>query len=164
MPIVGTPTTATSVTADDVRRFMRDVPGYVPDTGVISALLDGVEFSDRDIRDAVKFTVNWFTIMTPMIGTYTENMIPSVILLYGVAAHLLTSESTRQLRNQVTVQDGDTQPIGVDDKHQLYLQAAERMRAMFLEYGKAFKIQRNISRAYGGIGSGYAQVSRNHSG
>lgn len=165
MPIIGTPTASTPTTLSDVRQFMRDVPGIVAGTGVINILLSGsVEFSDDDIRAAIRFTTNWFTALPPMIGLFTEATVPPVVMLYGAAAHLLNSEAMRQLRNQASVQDGDTQPIGIDDKHQLYLQAAKVMREEFLNLAQRIKIQINMSRAYGGIASGYAQVSRNHSG
>ena len=164
MPVIGTPTANATTTIADIRQFMRDVPGVVPGTGVINILLDGVEFSDEDIRSAIRFTASWFTTLPPIIGIFTEATVPSVLMLYGAAAHLLNSEAMRQLRNQSTLQDGDTAPIGIDDKHQPYLQAAERMRQLFLDTAQRVKIQINMSRAYGGIGSGYAMVSRNHSG
>lgn len=164
MPVIGTPAVATSVTLEDIRTFMRDVVGQVPDTGVINILLDGVEFSDRDIRKAIATTVGWFNALTPMIGTFSEHTIPHVYLLYGSASHLLASEAMRQLRNQSTTQDGDTSPIGIDDKYQLYNTASMTARQMFLESAKEYKMQLNKSRAYGGIGSGYAMVSRNHGG
>lgn len=162
MPIVGTPAQTVILNRDKVRRFMRDFAGVIPNTGVINILLDNVEFSDADIQDAVEFTVNFFNTMTPMIGMFTEGAIPQVILLYGVTAHLLNSEGIRQLRNQATVQDGDVQPIGIDDKYQLYMQASSAMRDQFMQLAQRMKIQMNMSQAYGGLSSGYINTSRNH--
>jgi hypothetical protein len=163
MPIVGTPTTATILNRDKIRRFMRDYAGQVKDTGVINILLDNVEFSDADVADAVEFTVNYYTALPPIIGVFTEATIPPVVLLYGVAAHLLNSEAMRQLRNQATVQDGDVQPIGIDDKFQMYMQASDWMRNQFKELAQRIKIQQNMQNAYGGLSSGYANTARNHS-
>jgi hypothetical protein len=163
MPIVGTPATAVILSRDKIRRFMRDYAGQVKDTGVINILLDNVEFSDADVADAIEFTVNYYTALPPIIGIFTEATIPSVVLLYGVAAHLLNSEALRQLRNQATVQDGDVQPIGIDDKFQLYQNASNWMREQFKDLAQRIKVQLNMQGAYGGMSSGYANTSRNHS-
>lgn len=163
MPIVGTPTTTQILSRDKIRRFMRDYAGQVKDTGVINILLDNVEFSDADVQDAIEFTVNFYTALPPIIGIFTESMIPPVVLLYGVTAHLLNSEAIRQLRNQATVQDGDVQPIGIDDKYQLYQAASEWHRQRFQELAQRIKVQINMRGAFGGLSSGYANTARNHS-
>jgi len=162
MPVVGTPATTALLNRDRIRRFMRDYAGQVKDTGVINILLDNVEFSDADVADAIEFTVNYYTSLPPIIGLFTEGNIPPVVLLYGVAAHLLNSESMRQLRNQATVQDGDVQPIGIDDKFQLYQTASNWMREQFKELAQRIKVQLNMRGAYGGMSSGYANTARNH--
>lgn len=162
MPVVGTPATTALLNRDRIRRFMRDYAGQVKDTGVINILLDNVEFSDADVADAIEFTVNYYTALPPIIGLFTEGNIPPVVLLYGVAAHLLNSEAMRQLRNQATVQDGDVQPIGIDDKFQLYQTASNWMREQFKELAQRIKVQLNMRGAYGGLASGYANTSRNH--
>ena len=162
MPVVGTPATTALLNRDRIRRFMRDYAGQVKDTGVINILLDNVEFSDLDVADAIEFTVNYYTALPPIIGLFTEGNIPPVVLLYGVAAHLLNSEAMRQLRNQATVQDGDVQPIGIDDKFQLYQTASNWMREQFKELAQRIKVQLNMRGAYGGLSSGYANTARNH--
>jgi hypothetical protein len=80
-----------------------------------------------------------------------------------VAAHLLNSEALRQLRNQATVQDGDVQPIGIDDKFQLYQNASNWMKEQFKELAQRIKVQLNMRGAWGGLASGYANTARNHS-
>ena len=162
MPVVGTPATTALLNRDRIRRFMRDYAGQVKDTGVINILLDNVEFSDADVADAIEFTVNYYPSLPPIIGLFTEGNIPPVVLLYGVAAHLLNSESMRQLRNQATVQDGDVQPVGIDDKFQLYQTASNWMREQFKELAQRIKVQLNMRGAYGGLSSGYANTARNH--
>lgn len=160
MPVIATPTQSTLLTRDEIRQFMRDFPGRVPNTGTINVLLDNVEFSDTDISHAIRFTVDNFNTMTPPLGQFTEGGIPPTILLYGVASHLLTMESVRQLRNQATVQDGDVQPIGIDDKTQLYQQAAERLRALYETYARQYKVALNMRLCNGGLSSGYLLTSR----
>lgn len=163
MPIILQPASPRLLSRDDVRRFMRDFAGtIVPDTGIVNILLDGVEYSNDDIEAGIEMTTNLFNITTPMIGIFQSNVIPKVLLLWGVASHLMSSEAVRQLRNQVSVQDGDIAPIGADDKSQPYLSAAEMFRQRFDAAVKAYKIQLNMSAAFGGMSSGYINTSRSH--
>lgn len=146
---------------DDIRGFMRDVAGQVPGTGVENTLFDLPEFSDADINRALKYTVARFNVMTPPSNDAQEN-INIWLLLIGVSEFLVTSEAFRQQRNQVTYQDGDIQPIGLDDKQQMYLAMAALLKAEFEEKSKSWKISRNMESAYGSLGSGYRAVSRFH--
>ncbi len=163
MAIVLIPVTAQSLTRDHVRQFMRDTPpGMVPGTGSENVLLDGVEFSNQEIDSAVMFTTARYNAMTP-ISSLTAEMIPSYPLLMGTAAHLLKAESMKQLRNQATTQDGDVPSLGIDDKWQQYRQLAVDMSEEFEKYARAIKTQKNMQAAYGGVGSGYVNVSRRYS-
>ena len=119
MPVIGYPVEEETLTRDQVRRFMRDTPGPVQDTGVLNILLDGVEFSDKDIDAALLFTIDFYNAMTPRTA-FDLAYLPRIVILYGAVAHLMNSEGLRQLRNQATVQDGNVQPIGIDDKQALY--------------------------------------------
>ena len=140
---------------------MRDYPGPVKDTGVLNVLLDNVEFSDADIDAALGYAVDLYNAMTP-ITFLGMAMIPRVVVLYGAVSHLMLSEGIRQLRNQATVQDGNVQPIGIDDKQALYQQWADWMRNQFNTMARAIKTQRNMESAWGGFGSGYQNTSRSH--
>jgi len=159
MPVTATPTTPLTVTLDDVRGFLRDVAGQVPGTGVTNIMFDLPEFSDTDIRRATKFTVARFNVMTPPSSDAEDN-INVWLLLIGVSEFLVMSEAFRQTRNQVTYQDGDIQPIGLDDKQAQYLALAQVLKAEFEEKAKNFKISRNMESCYGSLGSGYRNVSR----
>jgi len=156
MPVIATPTSPRILTRDEVRRWMRDFPpGYIPKTGVINTLLDGVEFSDDDVDAGIQGAVDRYNAMTP-ITPINVDMLPRVLLLYGAAAHLLWSESFRQLRNQATVADADVPQIGIDDKHGAYLQASAALWNKWDELARAVKTQRNMESVYGGMPSGYA--------
>lgn len=159
MPVIATPTTPLIVTLDDIRGFLRDVAGQVPGTGVSNIMFDLPEFSDPDISRATKFTVARFNVMTPPSNDPPDGINPWIILI-GVSEFLVRSEAFRQLRNQVTYQDGDIQPIGLDDKQQQYLAMADTLKAEFETTAKNFKISRNMESCYGSIGSGYRNVSR----
>lgn len=159
MPVTATQTTTLVVTQDDIRGFLRDVAGQIPNTGSYNIMFDLPEFSDSEIQRALKFTTARFNVMTPPSNDSTEG-INIWLMLVGVSEFLMRSEAFRQTRNQVTYQDGDIQPIGLDDKQQQYLALAQTLKEEFEEKAKNFKISRNMEACYGSLGSGYRNVSR----
>ncbi len=161
MPVIGTPITTPIVTRDEVRGFLRDVADGIPNTGVINVLLDGPEFSDADIERAIKFTTARYNAITP-ITCWAPNNINAWVLLIGVSAFLMKSEAFRQIRNQITAQDANVAPIGVDDKQSIYNQMAQSCDEEFLRLARAIKTQQNMEMAYGSLGSGYRSTSRYH--
>lgn len=163
MPVSGTPTTPRPLTRDDVRYFMRDLPGFVPNTGVENVLLDNVEFSDDEVERALRFTAARYNAMTPVTRLAIEQ-VDQYVMLVGASSHLLRSEAIRQLRNQANAQNGDGQPIGIDDKTQLYQQLAQQLSDEFEKYARGIKTQRNMEACYGGLGSGYVSASRRFNG
>jgi len=161
MPITATPTTAQVITQDDLRGFLRDVAGQIPNTGSYNIMYDLPEFSDAELQRAIKFTAARFNVMTPPSNDAVDGINPWLMLM-GCAEFLMTSEAFRQTRNDVTYQDGDVQPIGLDSKQQQYLALSQLLKAEFEEKAKAFKISRNLEACYGSLGSGYLAVSRFH--
>lgn len=164
MPVVATPTTPQIITQDDIRGFMRDIAGQIPNTGSFNIMFDLPEFSDAEIQRALRFTVAKFNLIGPPSNDPIDAINPWLLLI-GSAGFLANSEAYRQVRNQVTYQDGDIQPIGLDDKQQQYLALAQMANAEFDQKAQAFKISRNMESCYGSLGSGYRAVSRyQHSG
>jgi hypothetical protein len=163
MPVTLTPARRSLVTRDEIRITLRDFAGRIDDTGEFNIMLDGVQFSDREIDNAIRFTVSRYNGITP-ITNITADQINDFTLLCGIICFLLNSESFRQVRNQATIQDGDVPQIGVDDKAPLYAQLASMVCNEFKETAKAQKIQRNMENAYGSIASGYTGTSRNSRG
>ena len=159
MPITATPTTAQIITLDDVRGFLRDVPGTIPGTGVENIMFDMPEFSDADVQRATKFTVARYNSVAPISNDGADG-INTWILLIGVSEFLMRSETFRQLRNEVPLQDGDVQSPGLDAKSQQYLAIAASLKEEFMQLTKDFKITRNLNAAFGSIGSGYRATSR----
>lgn len=159
MPVIGTPSRARLVTREDVRGWLRDFPpGYVPGTGVLNTLLDGVEFSDDDIDRGMRMAVDRYNAMTPLTSL-AEDQIPRALIMYGACAHLLASEAHRQRRNQSSAQAEGVTPVGIDDKTAVYLQAAAGLLEQFDGLAQRVKIQRNQEAIYGSLGSGYMWVS-----
>jgi hypothetical protein len=144
--------------------FMRDYAlGKLPG-GQGNIILDDVQFTPDELTNAVFFAVSAFNAMTP-ISTYIEENFPNpYLLLIGTSRFLMMSESFHQLRNQIHVQDGDIAPTGVYEKHQLYLQMAQQLKAEFDQLARAMKNQFNMEGAYGSVGSGYRYIGRGRYG
>lgn len=155
MPVVGTPTTPTIVSKDQVRMFMRDrAPNNI--------LLDDVQFTDDELNLAIEMTASAYNVVTPQTNftpsTFAQHA--QYLLLIGTVRFLLMSESFMQVRNQATVQDGDISPIGIDDKAALYSQMAQSLKAEWDELVRGVKTQNNMESAYTTLGSGYRNVTR----
>lgn len=159
MPVTATSASAPILTIDDIRMFLRDVAGQVPGTGVTNIMFDLPEYSDDDIRRAVRFTVARYNVIPPILFTATADGINIWLLLMGVAGFLCQSEAFRQNRNQVTYPDSE-RPIGIDDKVQQYTALADMCNREFEDKTKAFKVSMNAEACYGSLGSGYRNVSR----
>jgi hypothetical protein len=155
MPVVGTPTTPTVVSKDQVRMFMRDYASN-------NILLDDVQFTDNELNLAMEMAVSAFNAVTPQ-SNYVPQSFPThlrYLLLIGTARFLMMSESFMQVRNQATVQDGDIAPIGISDKAALYSQLSQQLKAEWDELTRGIKTQQNMEGAYATLGSGYRNTSR----
>ena len=155
MPIVGTPTTPTVVSKDQVRMFMRDYANN-------NILLDDAQFTDRELNLALEMAVSAFNTVTPQTN-HTPSSFPlplRYLLLVGTVRFLLMSESFMQARNQATVQDGDIAPIGISDKASLYSQLAQQLKGEWDELTRGVKTQNNMESAYATLGSGYVNTAR----
>ena len=160
MPVVGTPTSPIKITEDKIRMFMRDYAlGHLPG-GQGNILLDDVQFTPDELTNATEFAISSFNAITPISSYHTENFPNDYLLLIGTTRFLLMSESIHQLRNQVHVQDGDIAPSGIYEKHQLYLQMAQQLKAEWDQLSRQMKNQFNMQAAYNSIGSGYAYIGR----
>ena len=74
----------------------------------------------------------------------------------GVCSYLLKSEGIRQLRNEAMYQDGNIQPVGLDNKQQAYTALASQYLQEFTQMLTAIKIQENMS-SFGQMSSPLAQ-------
>lgn len=164
MPVVATTATPFKITEDNIRMFLRDYAlGKLPG-GQGNIILDDVQFTPDELTNAIYFAVQAYNAVTP-ISSVTEETFPNpYLLLIGTARFLMMSESFHQLRNQVHVQDGDIAPTGIYEKHQLYLQLAQQLKAEFDELTRNIKNQQNMEGAYGFLGSGYRYIGRGRYG
>lgn len=139
------------VTLGQVTRFLRDFPKY-------NILLDDVQFSEEDVSDAMHFAVSQYNAMTPITNYEEDNFPNDYVLLLGICSHLMRSESFLQIRNQLTYQDGDVAPIGVDDKFQAYTALSNALKEEWTAASRQMKTQINMEQGYGKLSSGYAHI------
>jgi len=164
MPVNATPATPYQLTTDNVRMFMRDYAlGKLPG-GQGNIILDDVQFTEEELLFAIDMSIESFNGMTP-ISTFNPVNFPNrYLLLLGIARFLLMSESIHQLRNQVSVQDGDISPSGIYEKSQAYIALSQALQSEWQFMARNMKNQFNMESAYGFLGSGYKNVSRHRYG
>ena len=149
------PANALPLTTADIRAFLRDSPEHNP------LLMEGVEFSDQDIQQAIKLTVFKWNAMTPQSSDPIDGAtLNEYVLLMGTCSILLRSEGVRQLRNQLMTQDANISPVGLDEKEALYSRWADRLQAEFDTLARQIKNQNNMESCYGGFSSGYRYIGR----
>jgi len=137
MPVIATPTNATSTNVDNLRLFMRDYYDKNP-------LHADVEFVDTELTTALDNAINHANIIDRPT-TWTVTTFPNeYVLMLGAASHLTKSESIRQLRNQSQYQDGNIQSVGMDEKHGAYLQLSQVLSQEFTSHIKSMKISDNL--------------------
>ena len=155
MAIQGTPTNNASnysgwvVNPDQVRDFMRDFPDK-------NILVDGVEFEDPEVEKAIRFTISMANAVARPTNYSVTSFPNDYVLLMGVCSYLLKSEGIRQLRNEAMYQDGNIQPVGLDNKQQAYTALAAQYLQEFTQMLTAIKIQENMS-SFGRMSSPIAQ-------
>jgi len=145
--------------------FLRDYAlGALPG-GQGNIILDDVQFSPTELTFAVKMAVSAFDAMTPVSNYLADgsNFPNEYLLLLGTARFLMMSESFHQLRNQLSVQDGDIAPTGVYEKSQAYTALGQALRAEWHDLARNMKNQFNMEGSYGTFGSGYRHVGRRYS-
>ena len=139
------------LTLGQVTRFLRDYPSY-------NILLDDVQFSEEDVNQAMYFAAQRYNAMTPITNFTVSNFPNDYVLLIGTCCLLMRSEAFLQVRNQLTYNDGDVAPIGVDDKMAAYLRLKDDLDAEWAAMSRAMKMQKNMEQAYGSLKSGYAYI------
>lgn len=155
MPVVGTPTTPSVISRDQIRMFMRDRADN-------NILLDDVQFSNAELDLAIELTVSNFNSITPM-SSFTPSSFPTnlrYVLIIGTVKYLLMSESFSQVRSSAVYQDGDLSSLGLSEKAAIYAELSRGCKAEFDELSRSIKNQLNMEGTYNSLGSGYKNVSR----
>jgi hypothetical protein len=141
MAVTGTPVVAAAantITATEMREFLRDY-------AVKNPLLATVEFSDAEFTAAIARAVDHANVIARTTTWATTNFPNKYALLIGAAQYILQSEAFRQIRNQATYQDGNIQPIGIDDKQAAYLGMSQALKQEYIQLVTSIKIAENMS-------------------
>jgi hypothetical protein len=128
---------------------MRDYPDKNP-------LVGDVEFTDKEIERAINLVLSISNIISRVTSYTITNFPNAYVLMLGVASHLLKTEAMRQLRNEATYQDGNIQPVGIDNKQQGYLQMSGVMQQEFNQLVTTIKLNENMN-TFGQLRSPIAQ-------
>lgn len=144
---------------DELEELKEMIKLLLRDKSSNNILLADVQFTEEDVENAVKMTVNSFNSMSPRTRMSWRH-IPEDLLFLGTASWLMLSESFLQLRNQVSVPTDGMGVVGIDDKTQHYQQLREMLKRDFETKSRQVKNEINIASGFGSMSSGYVNVSR----
>lgn len=147
------------VTDEELEEVVACIRMFLRDYATNNILLDDVQFKDKEVRRAIRLVESEFNAIPPLTAT-DWRQIPEAMLFLGVGRWLMLSESFLQIRNQVSVQTDGLGVVGIDDKHNMYASQAQMLRNDFMQQAKELKVSKNLESGYGGMSSGYANVSR----
>jgi len=126
------------LTVERVRTFLGDITGQ-------NLLIDGLEFSDKDIEVAADLAVSRYNVTPPVGMTTTVDSFPEPgILLIGVAGYLLRSKSLRYMRNKATYQSTQIPVVELEDRFEQYAQMGEALIQDYTEMVRIYKVSKNM--------------------
>jgi len=122
---------------------------YLQDDERFNLLLDNKEqFSDDTIERIIEITKQQAGAIVPALINKLDK-IPDVILLHGVVANLMKSESFKELRNQLQYSDANLNSISVFHKSQNYEAIAAGMKQEYSEMLKSYNTSLFLNSAWG---------------
>lgn len=128
--------------ADMIKEYIKDKPE-------LNILYDNIEQFQDDITDiAIPMTYGEAAILAPSVAK-DPTLIPDVIILHGVIARLMESESFLELRNEVNYQDNNMSSMPLSAKQAKYSQLAQMMRQYFQQLLGAFATASFYNTAWG---------------
>lgn len=128
---------------DDIRAQMRDYPE-------LNELIQDVESSDLMIAKTIKFIVDYFNGMTPILSiNYSWNNMPRHLLILGTIARLQFQVVDLDERNYYPGADGRVS-VPSRQKGQLVKASAMQKWNEFLSLAREFKVAQNYASAFPG--------------
>jgi hypothetical protein len=104
---------------------------YIKDKPELNILYDNMEQFSDDLMDVIiPMTYQEAAILAPAVAT-NRSLVPDVIILHGVIARLLESESFLELRNQLQYQDNNMSSMPLSAKQAQYTQLSQMMKQYF---------------------------------
>lgn len=132
-----------AMTEMEVRIFLRDTD---PEANL---LIDDFEYRPEEIRTAMNFAMDRWNDTPPDIYRMDYDRFPyRSIFLLGVASYLLSIAAHRYRRNSLAINAGGTS-VNDQDKAGQYDQAADRLRAEFLQMVRTKKRELNANMGWG---------------
>jgi len=126
---------------------------YIKDKPELNILYDNIEqFSDELTDIIIPMTYTEAKVLAPSVVNSSKG-IPDVIILHGVIARLLESESFLELRNQLQYQDNNMSSVPLSSKQGQYSQLSNMMRTYFRELLNAYATSSFLNTAWGGVPS-----------
>ena len=114
------------------------VKDYIKDKPELNILHDNLDqFSEELLDVIIPMTYQEASVLAPAVTRNISN-VPDVIILHGVIARLLESESFLELRNQLQYQDNNMSSAPLSAKQAQYSQLSQMMRGYFRELPNAF--------------------------
>ena len=129
-----------------VRARFRDYPE-------LNVLTAGYEHSDRDIAIALADGISDWNTTPPLLDNITFASHPAQNLLVDYAiTRLLSSESFRQVRNQLMIQDDQGRMAGINDKGPQLMSWAAMLLQAYEAKKRSLKIAINLNGSMNGSG------------
>lgn len=122
-------------------------------------LLNAQQFTLEEVENALQLSADAYNVMPP-VTSLTWNELPPFLAILGAARFLMFSESFIQLRNQASIPVDSGEAMGIDDKHAMYAQLQDRLRAEFDEAARNYKDQKNLESFYGSLSSEFSYTGR----
>jgi len=137
---------------------------YIKDKPELNILYDNMEQFSEDLMDVIiPMTYAEASVIAPAIARDPSN-VPDVIMLHGVIARLLESESFLELRNQLQYQDNNMSSLPLSAKQGQYTQLSQLMRNMFHQLLTSYATASFYNTAWGGVTSNSIDYDTMYSG
>ena len=137
---------------------------YIKDKPELNILYDNIEqFSDELTDIIIPMTYTEAQVIAPSVAKSPKG-IPDVIILHGVIARLLESESFLELRNQLQYQDNNMSSVPLSAKQGQYTQLSNMMRTYFRQLLNSYATASFLSTAWGGVPSNSADMDMLYGG
>ncbi len=143
--------------SDMIKEYMKDKPE-------LNILYDNMDQFSEELTDMViPMTYQEAAILAPSVAKVKEK-IPDVIILHGVIARLLESESFLELRNQLQYQDNNMGGLPLSAKQGQYSQLSNVMRQYFIQLLTSYATASFFQNGWGSSLSNSASYDTMYSG
>jgi hypothetical protein len=140
---------------EKARRYLRL---FLRDTPELNRLILDYE-SDEDLLNfAIEMAVSDWNSTSPIMGVTTIGNYPSLyLLMHGAVIQILKTQGLYQARNELNYSAGGSSFVR-SNKSNYYLTWMTTFANEYAIKVRNLKIQRNISRGWGGVNSEYDQI------